>query len=176
MSNQTVIYRLAVGLFNESRVLASAIADLAAAGLSAGNLCLVGLTRVFEGEPGIEAGNREAALLGSLVKDAETCTGREGSKLSVGTSSPVLQDLCKVPLSGSGRSWLGASQSERVWGHVAAGGLMLVVSSQTPEQQDASSRILLKHSKHAVTTHDFTARGAAGNGNSGQSRPPIGAK
>lgn len=54
--------------------------------------------------------------------------------------------------------WLSEPQVGRLEAHVRNGGFVLIVSSETPQEQDESCRILLRHSRHGIQTHDFTLR------------------
>lgn len=54
--------------------------------------------------------------------------------------------------------WLSEPQVGRLETHVRNGGFVLIVSSETPQEQDESCRILLRHSRHGIQTHDFTLR------------------
>lgn len=153
-------YRLAIGLFDGHPPLFKALDDLALQGLCDDSLCLIGHEQHIR--PGHDAADTMARNVGLF----------EGLRLVAELFPPVpcaasagalFDDLC-APLSFPAASrerypmWLTSHQYERLQGHVGEGGLILIVSSTTPTQQDASSRILLRHSQNGVQTHDFTVR------------------
>lgn len=163
INGDTATFRLAIGLFSETGPLANALAALLALGVAAGNLCLVGRTETVKAALCDKGGNEAAADLRRLVEHTKERLSPLGELTCAAGSGGFPAHLCAACFSmsaarGSGLGWLSAPQSKRLQDHLDNNGLVLIVSSETPAEQDASSRILLRHSKHGVQTHDFTLR------------------
>lgn len=156
-------YRLAIGLFSEHPPLFRALDDLSDQGLNRECLCLIGRSerlkpRTFDG---VDHGAFSRS--GHLFEGARDVDGLFPPARCAASGGPLFDDLCApipFPLAEHERypMWLTRNQYDRLHGHVQEGGFILIVSSATPTQQDASSRILLRHSQNGVQTHDFTVR------------------
>ena len=158
-------YRLTIGLFNEIWALNDALSDLAAQGMHAPSLCLFGQAehlnaKFWRLDPG-----QENAGFQSIFEDVREFDGWLGEMSCVASAGPLLDDLCGASFASNGDGqdhpgWLTEAQYGRLLDHIRNGGLMLIVGAETPAQQDASCRALLRHSQHGVQTHDFTLRTA----------------
>lgn len=163
MHVQPRTYRLAIGLFGDHPPLFRALDDLSGQGLAADCLCLIGRLERMSPEK-IGGFDRETSQKnGHLFAGAREVHGLFPPAPCAASAGRLFDDLCEplsFPVAVPERypMWLTSSQYERLSVHVFEGGLVLIVSSATPAQQDASSRILLRHSQHGVQTHDFTVR------------------
>lgn len=152
LGGRTKTFRLAFGLFREIGVLSRVISDLAAQGYSRNDLCLLGRADCSN------ASHWNPSLSGDVVADLEKLQDLPGvfGIDCVASAGTLLDDLSKGtdPLF----NWMPECQQKRVETHLHDGGLVLIVSSVTPAQQDAASRLLLRRSQSGVQTHDFTLR------------------
>lgn len=163
MHVQPRTYRLAIGLFGDHPPLFRALDDLSGHGLAADCLCLIGRRERMNPDH-IEGFDQSASQKnGHLFAGAREVHGLFPPAQCAASAGRLFDDLCEplsFPVAGQERypMWLTSGQYERLSIHVLEGGLVLIVSSATPSQQDSSSRILLRHSQHGVQTHDFTVR------------------
>lgn len=163
MEAQPRTFRLAIGLFSDARALADGLTELSAQGLASRSLCLIGLSDTMG--PALWREDLDGALFRfrSLFVQVQEMHGPFDAITSVASSGSLLEDLrASSTTTADGKlgcmDWLSDSQLNRLKSHVGQGGLVLIVSSQTPSEQDAACRSLLKHSRHGVQTHDFTLR------------------
>lgn len=162
-SGEATTFRLAIGLFSEIGPLGDALAALFALGVAQHNLCLVGLTDTMRAALCDKDYGQIAAHLRSFVGHTQERQSPLGALTCAAGSGGFPTHLCAACFSlpaggGTYLGWLSAPQSQRLQDHLGKSGLVLIVSSETPAEQDASSRILLRHAKHGVQTHDFTLR------------------
>ncbi len=152
-------FRLAIGIFYEASQLERVVENLRADGFTAPTMCLIGTPAALE-----------------LVKQRAACAPATGGiaaldwtevqKLDcrteqiefVATPGPLIRTLLQTknvgrPLSGN---WLQEELCDRLVGHVRKGAVALLVSVRSAVSQQRCSRILLRHSLHAVQTHEFT--------------------
>lgn len=159
-------YRLAVGLFSEFPPLGRVLSDLSGHGMTLQCLCLIGLAEVLSATRGSRDLDSDLAMFRALFDQVEHLDGLFAGSPCVASAGPLLRELkAPAPLYAKdelGPWWLPKAQFHRVHGHVQDGGLVLIVSSGTSTEQDRSCRILLKHSRHGVQTHDITLRLGAG--------------
>lgn len=159
-------YRLAIGLFSEHPPLFRALDDLCVQGLEGECLCLIGRSERLKPQT-FDGVDRDAYLRsGHLFDGARDVDGLFPPARCAASTGPLLDELCApIPFPAAERErypmWLTRNQYDRLHSHVQDGGFVLIVSSATPTQQDASSRILLRHSQNGVQTHDFTVRSSA---------------
>lgn len=161
MCNEVRTFRLAIGLFSDVPPLRHVIADLAAQGLDQRSLCLIGSAVALSNGALTDGDGEAASLYTALVRELRDFEGLFSSAALKASAGPLLDDLCELdlPKQGSYRprpGWLSDGQRRRLEHQLLNGSLVLIVSSETSEQQDASCRILLRHSRHGVQTHDFT--------------------
>ncbi len=170
-------YRLAIGLFGTWSNLCRALAGLSAEDLPAESLCLIG-ERLAKSVDGSDDAHQQLAAglptayaglfdhvreFDSIFSSANAYAAGNGLLLD-----DICCSLCAVEVSpadgkrGGYPQWLADSQCERISSHLVRGGIVLIVSSSSPTQQDASTRILLRYSQHGVQTHDFTVRPIGG--------------
>lgn len=162
-NGEATTFRLAIGLFGEIAPLISALSALSTHGVMPRNLCLVGLTHTVRAALCSKDCDQSAADLRSFVEHTQERQSPFGGLTCAVGNGGFPAHLCAACFSapasaGTHLGWLSAPQSKRLQDHLDSNGLVLIVSSETPAGQDASSRILLKHSKHGVQTHDFTLR------------------
>ena len=159
-------FRLTIGLFSEIWALNDVLSDLAAQGMRAQCLCLFGQAEHLNSRNFCRSGLGEGiAGFRSIFEDVREFDGWLGEMSCVASAGPLLDDLCGASFAsnGDGRGhpgWLTEAQYGRLLDHIRNGGLMLIVGADTPDQQDASCRALLRYSQHGVLTHDFTLRTA----------------
>ena len=160
MSGSQKTFRLSVGLFSDPVPLNAAICELSGQGLEAVCFCFIGAFHTLNNR--LWRAEHEPQLR-NLFEDLREIRGLLDVGSCFASSGPLLDELSvSLKSSEEGRclrlDWLSGAQVERLAGHLQNGGLVLIVSSASPAQQDASCRSLLKHSKHGVQTHDFTLR------------------
>lgn len=167
-------YRLAVGLFKSWGPLRHALGSLSGESLPVESLCLIGIETLFEGnDRSGSQGHDEAGGLpdvyAHLFDRVRRVDGHASAMAYAANGAALLDDICRtLCIRDDGRpdypQWLVDSQCERISSHLSSGGLVLIVSSDSPAQQDASTRTLLRHSQRGVQTHDFTVRPAGTKG------------
>jgi len=150
-----ITFRLAIGLFSDAAPLRDALSVMSDQGLASQNYCLVGT----QGDDSENANFSNDCLAGYFSR-ARSHVGFACRAAIDRAPSALCASCIAAPLTGNAPAswWLSPVQSQRLLDHLRSGGLILIVSSRTPAEQDATSRILLRHSKHGVQTHDFTLR------------------
>ncbi|KAB2920719.1 MAG: hypothetical protein F9K29_00120 [Hyphomicrobiaceae bacterium] len=152
-------FRLAIGIFYEAAKLESVMAELRADGFTLQDVCLVGtaaaLNAAREHATGTQAADGMAALDSASMQTLDCRL--EGMDI-VATQGPLIQSLVETRRFGhpSRRSWLQQELCDRLAGHVRKGAIAVLVSVRSAVSQQRCSRILLRHSSHAVQTHEFT--------------------
>lgn len=164
MCNELKMFRLAIGLFSEAQPLWHVLSDLSGQGIDAHSLCLVGQPHSLRPEFLLAKGYEPHQAFRSLFEDLWDLDGVFDDAACKVSAGPLVEDLwgsASGEVSGAVPGWLSDVQRRRLRDHLANGVLVLVVSSESPSQQDASCRILLRHSQHGVQTHDFSIQPAA---------------
>ncbi len=161
MCREPRTYRFALGLFNELQVLRQVFAEISALGHTLENICVI--TRALNLDPAVSDDGDGAELddvrrLFHEVREVRNTAGRITRFARVG---PMNDDVCGNSIAAfsdgsSPPAWLSEKQFRRLHDHISNGGLVLIVSSQSPTQHDEISRVLLCHSQNGVQTHDFT--------------------
>ena len=155
--------RLAVGIFYEPPRLSRAIAELFAEGISAQDMCLVGMPSAFAAARQDAAAGDGGQVAGVLAAFQLHNLGNliDGYQLSA-SSGALLRTLLKHAKWSKGdqrlnTNWLWPELCARLTDHIRQGALVLIVGTPTFSSQHQCSRTLLRHSAHTVQTHEFVA-------------------
>lgn len=155
--------RLAVGIFYEPPRLSRAIAELFAEGISAQDMCVVGMPSAFAAARKSEAAGDGEQVAGVLAAFQLHNLGNliDGYQLSA-SSGALLRTLLKHAKWSKGdqrlnTNWLWPELCARLTDHIRQGALVLIVGTPTFSSQHQCSRTLLRHSAHTVQTHEFVA-------------------
>jgi hypothetical protein len=156
-------YRLAIGAFQTSDALDASIMDLFASGLTTRDLCLIGTRQAFQDivhEPADYAFHERSALL--RARPLKPLAVKAGDLELLATSGAAQRAL--LPEAGhNGRGLLltgfvgSLDHVDELTQELRRHAIALLVSAPTLALQQRSSRILLRHSHHAVQTHEFTS-------------------
>jgi hypothetical protein len=171
---------LAIGLFSEVGALISALEEFASLGVTPQCLCVLASIETLASATWQRASEAAARAFQSIFEEVVAAGhivdgGPEITGVCMASAGPLHDELCSILVSpscgrdGATSDWLSQSQRRRMGAHVVEGGLVLVVSSDTPSEQDQSCRILLRHSQHGVQSHDFTMKRSAKSRNGGPS-------
>jgi len=146
--------RLAIGVFYEPHDLEGAMAELAADGFTADEICLAGKRAMVEGVS-TGKGSKGRTQLQSLQMPNP---GAEEDL--VATSGPTLALVLQQSHAAGGDGGTPASfwpdLCRSVAGYMRRNGVVLCVRAGNAERQSRSSRILLRHSTQSVQTFEFT--------------------
>ena len=150
-------YRLAIAVFGEPDSLWAAIGDLVSKGFKPDQLCLAGQASRMRGLARSPAARAEAAAL--LLADLEGLDIGEAGL--VATSGPLLDALRgdwpgSEPGADTSGVWLASDIRARLNREMADGGVMLVASALSADQQLRGARVLLGHACGYVQTHEFS--------------------
>ena len=164
MDDASNVFRLAIGVFYEAQRLAGAIGELAADGVTAAQICLVGTRQAIDTLAPIastlSAGGQESGPppgpLRALVPHVN------GLEL-VATDGHLLRRLLEhTEASESGNpaahNWLLPDLFGGLTDHLRAGAVALLVGASDFSLQRSGSRILLRNTAHTVQTHEFMPR------------------
>lgn len=160
------VFRLAIARFRDWPALERVVAELEELGLGTESLRLVTAResrhRGFECE-GSATAARDLSLGNDTLREwCERALPRvDAPGAACECEDGLIEDLCATLLGvpeagGDTPPWIAGEQQRKLSEHLEQGDLLLVVSSETPAQQDASTRILLQCSRHGVSTYDFT--------------------
>lgn len=155
------MFRFAVGLFYESRHLASALNELGNGAILA-EMCVVGTPAVVhQFAASSEAVRSCVGKLKTLALDLPELelVATDGQLLN------TLLDHGKPPADGANstgatNSWFLPDLFGGLAEHLRRGAVALFVSAPDFGRQGSASRVLLRHTAHTVQTHEFTARRA----------------
>jgi hypothetical protein len=172
MDDASNMFRFAVGLFDESGDLASALSELGNGTILA-ETCMVGTPAAMQhfaaGSEEIRSSIGELKALASDLANLEL-VATDGRLLD------TLLDYGKPPPDGadggaSTHSWLLPDLFGGLAEHLRRGAVALFVSAPDFGRQRRASRVLLRHTAHTVQTHEFTAR-RPGSGSKGDDELP----
>ncbi|MGE0767460.1 MAG: hypothetical protein AB7L90_13420 [Hyphomicrobiaceae bacterium] len=159
--------RVSIQVFNDVTILWRSMVELLRHALTGDQLCLVGLPEVLAGltlpaNMAVPDRSRLAAVLGAPEVPAR-----------IGGSEPLVC-RCGAAVPGhwraSGRltadfDWMDQLLREKLIRHALGGDVLLLVCATGAEQHAQAGRILLRHGRHNLQTHEFTLRGSrAGKG------------
>lgn len=161
MDDASNMFRFAVGVFYESRNLASALGELGTDGGILAETCIVGTPAAMRDFA--DKSEPVASCMGGKLKALPL--DHAGFEL-VATDGQLLQTLLDyggAPTDGgpSAHSWLLPDLFGGLAEHMRAGAVALFVSAPDFGRQRRTSRVLLRHTAHTVQTHEFTARRSA---------------
>jgi hypothetical protein len=155
------MFRFAVGLFYESRHMASALSELGNGAMHA-EMCVVGAPAV------VQQFAASSETVRSCVGKLKTLALGLPDLELVATDGQLLNTLLdhgKPPPDGADgtaatNSWLLPDLFGGLAEHLRRGAVALFVSAPDFGRQGRASRVLLRHTAHTVQTHEFTARRA----------------
>lgn len=156
--------RLAITVFDEFERLWNAMLDLLEAGLSNEHICLLALEATAEAlrrsSPAMRRPEDQQWLARLLDRMEPWTVGRNGGRI-VGTDGGLMRLVKRQQPNGSGNEKLPliiGGQKVDLETIVGQGAVALLVQSSNPSQQSRVTRILLSHSTHWITTHEFPAQ------------------
>lgn len=165
---QTV--RLSILVFDDQRMLWRTIGELLHRGLDGDQICLVGfqdslaaLSLPDEAEASVNAD------LSGFVRPIQVPIKTDGRTNLVGrcgTPPPGSRAPCTIE---TDFSWMDHQLSAKLITHARLGAVLLFVRARNSEQHAVVGRILLRHGRHSLQTHEYTARSDIAKGSS----PPI---
>ena len=150
-------FRLSILAFDDPAGLWQAIGNLFDSGLTAGQLCLLGRPEMLDqlkmpdGSPGQIASENKRLLSTSdtqvRLDGTASLAARYGSDIGVllERSGPTADSF----------AWMQDELSQKLANQAEAGAIILLVSAATAEQHAASARVLLKHGRNSLQTHEF---------------------
>ena len=154
--------RVSMLAFDEPPRLWRAASDLFLNGIGACQLCLFGLPHVLIGSepPGLpELSDEFRHTFGRVIWrprakvricDGATIEMRCGARASR-LFTPVAESVFEA-------RWLRAELSSSLATNVATGAVVLLVASETADQQALGARLLLRHGKRDLQTHEFSTQ------------------
>jgi hypothetical protein len=156
-------YRLAVTVFDDVDALIEAILELLRSGLCQEQLCFAARreTLLAWDKPRRLPGP-VLALIESLERSTTAITCK-GVDIAVVRGGATLLEVVAThrAVAGAGAAAQHAEAAPGLWpgllGHIRNGATVLVVSSMSPAQQAASTRMLLGVSQRRVQTYEFLA-------------------
>ena len=151
---------LSIGVFDKFAALHSALADLNADEFGQDRLCILGLPSVLRAEvPNYRDAEFGQPLLLALLSRLQERALPHSDLEVLATSGPTLDALSALPSVDGGPTRLDFDRLSRfsgsLSGHIASGGVALVIQTTCAAIQDQSTRILLRHATLGVFTHEF---------------------
>lgn len=158
-------FRLCIALFKALPHARAAVAELAGKGVPVENMYAIAKLHVLRPTlPEPEKGPLEpsARRLSDGLRQVPLMFGAGPCLISSGT---LLDEIGALPPSQDGElagpEWIKERQLKRLSLHLANQGLILIVSSASPTEQDVVCRSLLYQSQNGLQTYDFTRPGIA---------------
>lgn len=150
--------RLALAYFYKPLGLVGVSKDFRDNTIDPRRLCLMGKAGPLErGLDQIEAGGRPGTMSSRhrLVWLGPDPVWLAGCKPNAGE---LFASCFEFTGPGGYPNWLTDTHCERLKGHVAQEGLVLIVSANSASEHDLCCRLLLRHSQGGLQTHDFSCR------------------
>jgi hypothetical protein len=158
VSEGSATYRISILVFDTPSRLWGAMADLLDNGLSSDQFCLVGRPSTLEA---LKAPNELARSVGDKfsgqgsAQDTPIHMDGEGG-LVARRGSPTLALFSRSAFASSCFDWMQEELSKKLVVHAEGGAIILMVSAFTAQQHALTGRILLRHGRHDLQTHEFT--------------------
>lgn len=168
-------YRLSIGAFSDPGPLSAALRDLSGQGMSIASLCLIGPRDVLLDNGWWHGLGTPDAPFRSLHASIRAMPGLFDLQSCAVTTGALFDEVFETSVSrcdglSTCPAWFSEAQYSRLLSNIRSGRVVLLVSSESPHQQDASTRSLLRHSQHGVQTHDFTLHAAGQDARPGRGR------
>ena len=160
--------RISLLAFDEVEVLVRAAQDLILNGFTASQFCVFGpLTGIFDIAAAPNSGDGLGRVLADLWAEppchlklagfdpvAMRCGRRAASLFEavVPAVKPLTAPQLVTP------EWIRPDLSRSIGTAVAHGGVILLVASSSAQQHALGARLLLRHGKHDLQTHEFSVR------------------
>ncbi len=165
---QTV--RLSILVFDDQRTLWRAIGELLHRGLDGDQICLVGFQDSLAGLAlPDEAEASDNTDLSGFLRPNQVPIKTDGRANLVGRCGPPPPGSRAPCAIETDFSWMDHQLSAKLITHARLGAVLLFVRAKNSEQHAVVGRILLRHGRHNLQTHEYTARSDISNGRS----PPV---
>ena len=158
MGDEITRYRLSILVFDEAARLWRTLADLLESGVTAAQVCLIGLTERLQAlELPRDMGPGTTGQLAAILYATQVRLPRQKhADLAARCGSQTESFLGRsASMSGPFR-WLRKELDETLGPQSDTGAIILLVCADSAEQQSATARLLLRHGQHALKTHEFS--------------------
>lgn len=158
-------YRISVLVIDDRAGFCQVVVELLADGLSAAQVGVLGAIKTLDDM--VEAAVTPAEVRRLLAGEWQPLGQPGGLAVPERVEGRCGGDLGKVLASAghgaNGQAWMDATQARRLAGEVERGALVLLASASTAEQHARIGRILLRHGRHDLQTHEFSRPRASAN-------------
>ena len=151
-------YRISVLVIDDRAGLCRVVGELLGNGIAAGQIGVLGIADTLDDMA-------EATATPPQLRRLLTGDGRPLDCLSRCWMPPHVDGRCASDLarvlalaghSTCGNAWLGPAQARQLAAEAERGALVLLASAATAEQHARIGRILLRHGRHDLQTHEFS--------------------
>jgi hypothetical protein len=152
---------LAIGIFYDFEHLTNVLRELMAAGFGDDKFCIARLPGSRQWAEGrSEALDEGSEAFGRLLYDYRELRCQHDGILYRVSNAFLAYELCESDAGTATEimcpAWMGRVQREQLAHQLQCGAAALIVRSDSSQEQDTSSRVLLRHSQHTVRTYDFS--------------------
>ena len=158
MRDEVMRYRLSILVFDEAARLWRTLADLLESGLTAAQVCLIGLSERLQAlELPLDISSGTAAEFETILHATEVRLPRHRhADLAARCGSQTESFLGRSASMTGPFWWLRKELDETLGPQADTGAIILLVCANSAEQQSATARLLLRHGQHALKTHEFS--------------------